>query len=187
VRLPRAAAPELIIAAVAVAVTAAAGYAMAGAAGVAVVALAAAVTALIVLRTLVPDEAAPDDRADPRPARRPARDAAPTMTGYWGQRHRIAAGIAGQNSYDTGLRRALEHLLAARLAERHGINLYEDPAAARRAFCAHPRDAALWPWIDPEREADTVAGGSGAGGPGAGGPGIPRRTLGRLLDRLEQL
>ena len=43
----------------------------------------------------------------------------------------------------------LEHLLAARLAERHGVHLYQDPEAARRLLCRSGRDADLWPWIDP--------------------------------------
>ena len=37
-------------------------------------------------------------------------------------------------AYQAGLRGQLEHLLASRLAERHGISLYDDPAAARRVF-----------------------------------------------------
>ncbi|HEY6788292.1 MAG TPA: hypothetical protein VI365_13385, partial [Trebonia sp.] len=71
----------------------------------------------------------------------------------------------------------LEHLLAARLAERHGVNLYTDPAAARRAFVRTARDDALWPWIDPA----VVTAASDAH------LGIPRRTLARLIDRLEHL
>jgi len=43
----------------------------------------------------------------------------------------------------------LEHLLAARLAERHGVNLYQDPAAARAVLCRDSRGAELWAWIDP--------------------------------------
>ena len=71
----------------------------------------------------------------------------------------------------------LEHLLAARLAERHGVNLYTDPAAARRAFVRTAHDEALWRWIDP---AQGVAASDAH-------PGIPRRTLARLIDRLEHL
>ena len=86
--------------------------------------------------------------------------------------------------YQGELRPVLEHLLAARLAERHGVNLYTDPEAARRLLCRHPRDADLWPWIDPDPKTarpDTSARGA------AEQRGIPRRTLGRLIDRLERL
>ena len=51
--------------------------------------------------------------------------------------------------YDSELRPVLEHLLAARLAERHAVNLYQHPDAARKLLCRSPRDADLWPWIDP--------------------------------------
>jgi hypothetical protein len=177
VRVTRAGRPELVIAALTVVTTAAAGYAMAGAAGAAVVVLVAAVVVLVALRVLVPDDAAAaaDDPRYPRP--RPRPESVPAMTGYWAQRHSVSGGTTQLNSYETGLRRTLEHLLAARLAERHGINLYEEPAAARRLFCRHPRDAYLWSWIAPEREPD----------PARERDGIPRRTLGRILDRLEQL
>jgi hypothetical protein len=175
VRLTRAGRPELVIAALTILATAVAGYAMAGPAGAALVALIAAVLVLVALRVLVPDDAS---AADPGPPRaRPSEEAVPAMTGYWAQRHSVSGGTTQLNSYETGLRRTLEHLLAARLAERHGINLYEEPDEARRRFCRHPRDAHLWSWIAPEREPD----------PAREQGGIPRRTLGRILDRLEQL
>jgi hypothetical protein len=177
VTVSRAGRPELVIAALTVAATAVAGYAMAGAAGAAGVLLVAAVVVLVALRVLVPDDAA-GSAADPRhPRQRPRPDTGPAMTGYWQQRHSVSGGTTQLNSYETGLRRTLEHLLAARLAERHGINLYEEPAAARRVFCRGERDARLWSWISPEREPD----------PAADRFGIPRRTLARILDRLEQL
>lgn len=178
VSLWRAARAELIIAGVTVTATAGAGYAMAGGAGAALVILVAAVVALVALRALVPAGTAPDDAAMPRRPRRAAeQNVAPSMSGYWRQRFAVAGGMARLNSYEAGLRRTLERLLAARLAERHGINLYEEPAAARRVLCGDGRDADLWFWVDPERPPDTAAGPRG----------IPRRTLGRLLDRLEQL
>ena len=178
----RDAAPELAIAAVAVAATAAAGYAMAGGAGAVTVAVAAAVAALIVIRSLLPagepDDAGPGDSA--RPNRAGLGSTASSMTGYWRQRFTVSGGIARQSAYEAGLRRTLEHLLSARLAERHGINLYEDPAAARRLLCGNRRDDDLWYWIDPRRPPEPA-------GPAAEQHGIPERTLRRLLDRLEQL
>jgi hypothetical protein len=177
VTISRAGRPELAITALTIAATAGAGYAMAGPAGLALVVVVAAVVVLVALRVLVPDDAAgrAADPRHPRPQPRPA--SVPAMTGYWRQRHSVAGGTTELNSYETGLRLTLEHLLAARLAERHGINLYEEPAAARRVFCRDKRDAQLWSWISPEREP----------GPAANRFGIPRRTLARILDRLEQL
>ncbi len=87
--------------------------------------------------------------------------------------------------------RCLEHLLAARLAERHGVSLYLDPDGARRLLCGNDngRDADLWYWIDPAREAARAQ--ARAYGAADGGtdrqPGIPPRTLARLIDRLEKL
>jgi len=168
---------ELVIAALTVAATAVAGYALAGVAGAALVLLIAAVVALVALRVLVPGDAADGAAGAGHPDQRPQPGTGPAMTGYWAQRHSVVGGTTQRHSYETGLRRTLERLLAARLSERHGINLYEDPAAARRVFCRGERDAQLWSWIAPEREPD----------PDARGSGIPRRTLARLLDRLEQL
>jgi hypothetical protein len=179
VKVVRAGAPELVIAALTVAATTVAGYLMAGGAGAATVLLAAVLVALVVLRTLVPAETAGPDRA--AGSWRPRQPADPgtfaSMSGYWRQRHSVSGGTTQLNSYETGLRRTLEHLLAARLAERHGINLYEEPDAARRAFCRNEHDTALWAWIAPEREPD----------PASERYGMPRRTLGRILDRMEQL
>ena len=60
----------------------------------------------------------------------------------------------------------LEHLLAARLAERHGVNLYTDPDAAPPGAVPHPRDdgpVGLDRPGDPDRMAPTGdATGSGA-------------------------
>jgi hypothetical protein len=83
--------------------------------------------------------------------------------------------------YNDELRPVLEHLLAARLAQRHGVHLYQDPAAARALLCRDFRDADLWTWIDPA----TRPGESPRGL--AEQPGIPQRTLTRLIDRLEIL
>ena len=84
--------------------------------------------------------------------------------------------------YDSELRPVLEHLLAARLAERHGVNLYQDPEAARRLLCRNPRDAGLWTLDrsgDHGRPAPT--------GTHTDRRGIPQHTLARLIDRLEKL
>jgi hypothetical protein len=164
--------PELIIAGVSVVATAAAGYAVAGWMGLAVVAVAAAAFALLVLRFLLPH-----GTADAAKTAREKRTARP-LSGYSHRRFVVqTATSASQGFYDAELRPVLEHLLAARLAERHGVNLYQDPATARKLLCKHRRDAALWRWIDPDPEHRTTQARNG----------IPRHVLARLIDRLEKL
>jgi hypothetical protein len=170
----REAMPELVIAAVTVVVTGLVAFVMAGAAGVVVVAVVTAVGALVMLRGLLPLAVPPDDetrrRSGPKPVAR-------SISGYSQRRFLVSSSLTYLHSYETGLRPVLEHLLAARLAERHGVNLYQDPAAARRLLCRDRRDADLWHWIDPGRA--TVSPDDRRG--------ISRRTLTRLLNRLEQV
>ena len=166
--------PELAIAGVAVAAAALAAGAVAGWPGVATVAIAAAALGLLVLRGLVPRSAAQ--------AVRLARDkqAARAIAGYTQRRFIVSSSVDTLAFYESDLRPILEHLLAARLAEHHGVNLYTDPGAARDVFCRSRGDETLWSWVDPaqapsgpERDMQTH--------------GIPRRTLARLVNRLEQL
>jgi hypothetical protein len=167
--------PELLTAGVAVAGTAVAAYAIAGWAGLTVVAVATAAGVLVLVRALLPQltpDAAKKAREKPR---------ARTLTGYSHRRFVVHNAMSSRNYYDTELRPVLEHLLAARLAERHGVHLYQDPEKARRLLCRNPRDDGLWRWIDPVTRPD---------GPVRDGPerrGIPRHTLARLIDRLEKL
>jgi hypothetical protein len=165
--------PELVVAAVTVVATALAAGAVAGWPGVATVAVAAAVGGLVVLRALAPRTAAQSVRT----ARE--KQTARPISGYSQRRFVVASGISSRSFYEADLRPVLEHLLAARLAERHGINLYQDLAAAQKAFCRTRGDAVLWRWIDPAQAAPEKLGKQGYG--------IPRRTLVRLIDRLEQL
>jgi hypothetical protein len=188
--------PEVITAAIIAVVAAIAGLALAGWPGLAVVATISAAVTLLVLRGLAP-------RPAPDATRKAAESDAATMrslTGYSQRRFLVATGITSRSFYDSDLRPVLEHLLAARLAERHGINLYTDPAAAREAFARTARDEALWRWIDPtatgaQRHADrqrdpqrhrdlqrprNLQGDRDRHG-------IPRQTLARLIDRLEHL
>jgi hypothetical protein len=169
----RGTAPELITAAVAVTVAAVAGYVTAGWAGLAVVAVATAAGVMVLVRALLPQltpDAAKKAREKPQ---------ARTLTGYPHRRFVVHNSMNSQNYYDIELRPVLEHLLAARLAERHGVHLYQDPEAARRLLCRHPRDAGLWRWIDPATRPQTREGHERRG--------IPRHTLARLIDRLEKL
>jgi hypothetical protein len=170
----REAIPELVIAGIAVAVAALAGGAVAGWPGVATVAIATAALGLVMLRALVPRSAAQ--------AVRLARDKQVTraIAGYTQRRFIVSSSVDTRAFYESDLRPVLEHLLAARLAEHHGVNLYTDPAAARAVFCRDRGDEILWSWVDPaqapsgpERDMQTH--------------GIPRRTLARLVNRLEQL
>ena len=170
--------PELVIAGVLVAAAAVAGYVMAGWAGLSVVVIAAGAIALLVLRALLP-QLTPDQAKTAR-----EKPTARTLSGYSHRRFVVRTSADNLAFYNSELRGVLEHLLAARLAERHGVNLYQDPAAARELLCRSPRDAGLWAWIDPDpkttRPRESPRGHSEQAG-------IPRRTLARLIDRLEQL
>jgi hypothetical protein len=170
----RPALPELIIAAVMVAAAALAAAAVAGWPGVAIVTTATAVIALLLLRGVIPRSA-----ADPR-RRKQDKQRAHAISGYAQRRFVVAASLSSRPMYESDLRPVLEHILAARLAENHAVNLYTQPAAARKAFCRTRRDDSLWRWIDPEQTlgADERAGQTN---------GIPGRTLSRLITRLEQL
>ena len=174
----RRARPEIIIAAILVLAFAAAGLALAGWPGLAIVGTVAAALILLALRGLAPMPA-------PESARQVQQSDAQTMrsiTGYHQRRLLVASGVRSRIFYEADLRPALEHLLAARLAERHGLNLYTDPAAAKRAFVRTRSDEALWRWIDPAAHKD--ANGESSGRDSSG---IPRRALTRIIDRLEHL
>jgi len=170
--------PELVTAAVLVTAAAVAGYLMASWAGLSVVVIATAAIALLVLRALLP-QLTPDQAKKAR-----EKPTARTLSGYSHRRFVVRTATSSLGFYNSELRPVLEHLLAARLAERHGVNLYQDPAAARGLLCRSPRDASLWAWIDPDPKT------TGPKEPARGNSeqsGIPRRTLARLIDRLEQL
>lgn len=171
----RGAGPELALAGVLAVASDGAGYVMAGWAGLSVVAIAAAVIALAMLRFLLP-KAAPDQApmARTKPAARP-------LSGYARRRYAVETAVSSLVFYNEELRPALEHLLAARLAQRHGVHLYQNPAAARALLCREPGDADLWFWLDPAtRPAESRRGRKEQSG-------IPGPTLARLLDRLELL
>jgi len=170
----RAAVPELVIAAVTVTAATLAAGAVSGWPGAVAVALATVVIALLVLRALVPRSAAQ--------ALRRKRDTqrARQIHGYAQRRFVVVTSLSSRAMYESDLRPALEHVLAARLAERHAVNLYTEPDKARQAFCRTRADASLWSWIDPAQalDADTRA---------KYKHGISRRALTRLITRLEQL
>jgi hypothetical protein len=168
----RASAPELAAAAFGVLVTALAVYAYAGADAAVAVVAGCGVAAIAYLRMLLPAVVQPDVREI-----LPFRQATTSFLGVWRKRVTLRDATARMASYDAELRPALQHLLAARLAQRHGVSLYADPAAARRLLLPGPRDDALWFWLDPGRQAETDP----------KRPGIPPRSLAAILDRLERL
>ena len=170
----RPAVPELIIAAITVAVAALAGAAVSGWPGLVVVAAAAAVLALLVLRAALPRSAAQASR------RAKDKQHARAIFGYGQRRFIVATSLTSRPLYESDLRPVLEHILAARLAESHGVNLYTEPEAARRAFCRTRGDESLWPWIDPGQAVNADQRSRLRGG-------IPRGALARLITRLEQL
>jgi hypothetical protein len=170
----RACAPELVIATILVTATTAAVYGYDGAAAAGLVLTGWTIAILVVLRLLVPPATAtaPDEDSDRRIER-----AGSSFIGFWRKRGTLADATASMASYDAQLRQTLEHLLAARLAARHGISLYTDPEAARSAFADGGRYESLWHWLDPARPrtADQDR------------RGIPLRTLTAIIDRLERL
>jgi hypothetical protein len=170
----RPALPELVIAAVVVAVAALAAAAVAGWPGVVVVAAATAVIALLFLRGIIPRSAGQwlRQRKDKQRAR--------AISGYAQRRFLVATSLTSRPMYESDLRPVLEHILAARLAENHAVNLYTEPDEARKAFCRTRGDANRWRWIDPARALDADERASKPRG-------IPGRTLARLITRLEQL
>ena len=166
----RQARPELIIAGVFTAAMAAAGLAVAGWPGVAAVTTGAAAIALLVVRGLAPRPAAAASRQA-----RESDGGTRSITGYSQRRFLVVSGLSNGAFYEADLQPLLEHLLAARLAERHGVNLYTEPEAARLVFVRTAGDEALWRLIEPSRTAP------------ASPHGISRRALARLIDRLEHL
>ncbi len=164
--------PELAVAIVFVAAVTGAAYAWAGAAAAVLVLACCAFLALALVR-LLPDAQwlhgpPPDDWRE---------QGQTSISGFWRKRGMVNDATTSMASYDHELRATLQHLLAARLAERHGVSLYTDPDAARRLLLTSARDQDLWHWIDPQRPASADQNRAG----------IPARTLAVIIDRLERL
>jgi len=170
----RPAIPELIIAAIAVIAGVTAGGAVAGWPGVVSVTAVTSVIALLLLRGIIPRSAAQALR------QKQDKQRARAISGYAQRRFLVATSLTSRPMYESDLRPVLEHILAARLAENHAVNLYTEPDEARKAFCRTRGDANRWRWIDPARALDADERASKPRG-------IPGRTLARLITRLEQL
>jgi hypothetical protein len=162
---------ELGVAVILVIAVTTAAYGWAGT-GAAVLTLScAAFLALFLLRTLSPPESQPD------PQTGEWEDLSQgSIHGFWRKRGMLRDATDRMVSYDNELRPTLQHLLAARLSDKHGVSLHDDPDEARRLLLRRPRDQHLWPWLDPGQP---PAGGQGRG--------IPPRTLAAIIDRLERL
>jgi hypothetical protein len=173
--------PELTVTVGLILATSAAVYGYAGAGAAVVTLIVWAVVVLVLLRGLVPTAATP--LAQQQDTWRTTSRS--SFTGFWRKHGVLTNATASMMSYDAELRPTLQHLLAARLAERHDVNLYQDPSAARRLLLPSTarasthggRDDQLWFWLDPARPAETRPHVKG----------IPPRTLAAILDRLERL
>jgi len=84
-----------------------------------------------------------------------------------------------RGGYERGLRRELTRLAAARVAERHGVNLYRDPESAARVIGTD-----LWPLVDPAALTGAAA---PTDRPGARPPEVPIRAVAELIERLERM
>jgi hypothetical protein len=146
-----------------------------------IVALSCCAIALAALRPLIGPHQRPESPPEPY-----YDTPSSSFAGFWRTQTDLADAMASMSAWDLTTRHRLQNLLAARLAEHHGISLAEDPQAARAAFIgAGPgRDGVskaaveLWYWIDPERPTPADA---------ASRKGIPPRVLAALIHRLEQL
>jgi hypothetical protein len=173
--------PELTVTAVLMLATCAAVYGYAGVGAAVITLIVWAVVLLVLLRWLVPATGAPLLQHE-ETWRATGRT---SFTSFWRKQGVLTNATASMMSYDAELRPTLQHLLAARLAERHDVNLYQDPATARRLLLSGAargtirggRDDQLWYWLDPARPAETRSHVTG----------IPPRTLAAIIDRLERL
>lgn len=127
------------------------------------------VAVLVGIAALSRVPAAPPPRPAPRPG--PPVENAPFRS-YRQVAEAMSWAEVSPRHYDLGTRPVLARLLAARLADHHGVDLTADPAAARALVGEE-----VWHWLDTDREVDR------RGQP----PGLDQPTLSRIVDRLEQL
>jgi hypothetical protein len=189
----RGAGREVTVAGVLVVAVTAAAWGLEGPAVASFTALACAALSLVALRALI-------EPHEPPQAPHQSHELGPSRSflGFWRTRSDLVDATTSLSAWDNALRPRLTNLLAARLSERHGISLADDPEAARRVLTGGTAAAAgmtggatgtagtpgtagrsdLWAWIDPQRQAPPDAGSR---------PGIPPRVLAALIDRLERL
>jgi len=170
----RGAVREITVAVLLVVAVTAAAWALEGPAAAGFAAVSCAAVSLIALRTLI-------EPHEPPPVPQLSHELGPAASffGFWRTRSDLADATRSLGAWDNGLRPRLENLLAARLSERHGISLADDPDEARRLLTGgKPGRSDLWTWIDPRRQTPPDAGSL---------PGIPPNVLAALIDRLERL
>ncbi|HEX2319218.1 MAG TPA: hypothetical protein VHJ18_09590 [Streptosporangiaceae bacterium] len=170
----RGARKEITIAALFVVSVTVAAWAFDGPAAAGFAAVACAALSLTGLRALI-------EPHEPPPAAHVSQETGPSLIffGFWRTRSDLSDAIRSLSAWDNALRPRLANLLAARLAERHGISLSEDPDAARKLLTDGKQGRSdLWAWIDPQRQTPPDAGTR---------PGIPASVLTALIERLERL
>src|SRR5215475_975496 len=170
----RGAGREITIAALFVLAVTAAAWAFDGPAAAGFAAVACAAVSLAGLRALIEPYEQP-------PAVNVSQETGPSLIffGFWRTRSDLSDAIRSLSAWDNALCPRLTNLLAARLAERHGISLAADPEAARQLLTGGKQGRHdLWPWIDPQRQTPPDAGTR---------PGIPASVLAALIDRMEKL
>jgi hypothetical protein len=174
---------EILVAALLIITLTAAAWMIDGAPAAGLVLLICVAVSLIALRAVIePHEepAEPPNSLDLGPPR--------SFVGYWRTRSDLQAATRSLSGWDRDLRPRLTNLLAARLAERHGISLADEPDAARQLLEAGRSGRHdLWTWIAPLPAAAPT--GEDASSPQDAGsrPGIPPDVLAALIDRLERL
>jgi hypothetical protein len=162
---------ELTVAGLLVVVLTAAGWALDGPAAAVFVLLICIAVSLVALRALIEPDQEP-------PAPEASRELGPgqSFIGVWRTRSDLVDATKSLSAWEYRLRPRLTNLLAARLSERHGVSLADDPQAARDLLRGTRHD--VWRWIDPSRPAPPDA---------ESQPGIPPSVLAALIDRLEKL
>src|SRR5262245_31761004 len=174
---------EILVAALLIITLTAAAWMIDGAPAAGLVLLICVVLSLIALRAVIePHEepVEPRNSLDLGPPR--------SFVGFWRTRSDLIDATRSLSAWDQGLRPRLTNLLAARLAERHGISLADEPDAARQLLEAGRsgrRD--LWTWIAPVPPAAPTAEDASSPRDASSRPGIPPGVLAALIDRLERL
>lgn len=181
--------PELAVVAGLILSLSAAAWIIDGPTAASLVVLISVAASLVLLRTLVAREDPSGDRdtESPRPRQTPDEPGpmgleqirlTHSFTGFWRTQSDLASATKSLSAWDYGTRPRLTNLLAARLAERHGVNLAHEPQAARHLLLGADDHNDLWYWIDPRRPSPPDA---------SSKPGIPPGALAALIERLEQL
>lgn len=143
------------------------GVAIFGLAGLLVTLSVVTVAATVVALIGVP--APPTPRRSPRPGP-PVENA--SFRSYRAVSEALSWADVSPRHYDLVTRPLLTRLAAARLADRHRVDLWSDPEQARSVLGDD-----VWPWVDPARETSRDS----------QPPGVPPETLTHIVDRLENL